>query len=179
MVRTDEMAGKYVTLKSATLEDALFTSKLRADEQLIKFVHKVDCTLEGQMKYIQSQREKPDDFYFIIRSLRGESLGTIALYHINDGSGELGRWLSYGNAAENLESVMLLHDMAYEELGLDMIYTCTDNDNERVKNFWKHFGGDECFVEELPDLTVSKNIIKKSTYSELIRPRIADMLRYK
>ncbi len=179
MVYQGCLQGKYISLRSVEIADAIFTSKLRGDDELCKKIHKVDASVQGQEKYIVLQRETQGDLYFIIRALDDRPLGTIALYHMDNDSAEIGRWVSYGNAFENLEAIILLHDMAFEQLHLETVFTCTNIINERVKNFWKRFGGDETFIEEQEDFVASKNIVTKTTYYNMIRPRMIKMLQYR
>lgn len=170
--------GKYIILRPVEISDATFTSKLRGDAELCKYIHKVDSTMEGQKDFIRNQREQKGDLYFVIESASGNPIGTIALYHINCKNGEIGRWVSYGNAFQNLEAVILLHDLAFDNLGIEEVYSCTNVINERIINFWRHFGSDGVFIEEQYDFTASKNIIKYNTYKKEIRPRITKVLRY-
>lgn len=178
MVYEKEINGKYVFLRAATIEDAKFTAKLRSDISLIRHIHKVDTSIEGQKKYIQEQRKKDNDYYFIVWSSDNEPLGTIALYNFDGKCAELGRWVSYGNAFQNLESVVILHDFAFNILLLDSVCTCTNVTNNRVINFWKMFGSDELYIEDEIDFTASKNIVSKETYKKIIFPRLKKILRY-
>ena len=178
MIFGKQIIGKYICLRDVSLDDAAFTAKLRADEKLIKYIHRVDTSIEGQKKYIQFQHNKENDYYFIICSHNNEPLGTIALYNIDDKNGELGRWVSYGNAFQNLESVILIHDIAFNEFKLKSVFTCTMITNDRVINFWKNFGSDEKYVEKNSDFIASKNIVTKLTYENEIRPKMLKLLRY-
>lgn len=178
MVYEKSINGKYINLESVDEKDAEFTSMLRSDEKLIKYVHKVDTTISSQKKYIRYQRQKMNDYYFLISDIDNKPLGTIALYNFKNNSAELGRWISYGNAFQNLESIVLVHNFAFNILGFESVYTCTDVRNERVKNFWKNFGSDELFIEEQQDFTASKNIINRCTFEETIRPKMLEILRY-
>lgn len=178
MVFEQEIHGKYIRLKAVSEDDAEFTAKLRSDDNLNRHIHKVDTTISGQKNFINTQRSRDNDFYFIIWSLSGEALGTIALYNINSECGELGRWVSYGNALQNLESIILIHDFAFDILNLESVFTCTNITNDRVISFWNRFGSDEKCVEEEDDFTASKSIVGKNTYKTKIRPRMEKLLRY-
>lgn len=179
MLYNENIRGKYIDLKSVTSKDAAFTSKLRSDEKMIQYVHKVDSSIKGQIDYIMEQNNRIDDYYFVIWSKEYKPLGTIALYHLKDIEGEVGRWISYGNAAENLESVILIHDLAFEKMHLQKVFTCTDVRNERVKSFWRNFGCDENYVEKIQDdFIASKNIVTLGTYFEKIRPKMSRLLHY-
>lgn len=176
MVYNSIIGGKYIWLKSVDVSDASFTSKLRSNIELCKFIHKVDASIEGQKEFILNQRQTQGDYYFLIQSHDKNPLGTIALYHICGTTAEIGRWVSLGNAFENLESIILVHDFAFNTLNLESVYTCTDVNNERVKNFWMRFGGDERYIEEESDYIASKNIVSKQTYYSQIRPKMAKLL---
>lgn len=178
MVYGSIIKGKYIVLRAVSEEDAAFTSKLRSDISLIKHIHKVDTTIAGQISFITWQRSKDNDYYFIISTPMNEQLGTIALYNMNGKNAELGRWVSYGNAFQNLESVLLLHDFAFDILGLETVYTCTNITNERTINFWKRFGSDECYIEQESDFIASKNVVTKESYVNKIRPRLERLLQY-
>ena len=178
MIYPHTLQGKYVILQSVCTEDADFISKLRSDETLCRHLHRVDTSIEGQISWINFQREQEDDCYFLIKSINGVSLGTIALYHIKESAAEIGRWVSYGNAFENMEAVILIHDFAFEILHLDLVYTCTNISNEKVKSFWRRFGGDRTYIEEEEDFVASKNEITYGTYQNFIRPEMIKMLRY-
>lgn len=170
--------GKYISMRAVDVGDAHFTSQLRGDKDLCKYVHQVDASIDGQIEYIRKQRCEVGDYYFIIESILKEPIGTSALYHFGEESAEMGRWVSYGNAFENIESVVLIHDIAFEELNLKSVFTCTRVDNENVINFWKRFGGDNNYIEEQPDFTAYKNIVSKEKFYEVIRPRMINVLRY-
>ncbi len=177
MVIDDVLEGKYVSLRCVNENDAAFTGKLRADDNLCALIHKVDTTLEGQLRWIRYQRSLVDDLYFIIQKDE-KPIGTIALYNITDNTAEIGRWVSYGNSFENLEAVILLHDYAFNKLNLKQVYTCTNIFNEKVKSFWKRFGSDELYEEMQSDFMASKNIIFSETYKCIIRPRMGKLLKY-
>ncbi len=170
--------GKYILLRAIEINDAEFTAKLRGDAELCKHIHQVDASIIGQREYIRNQRDEKGDYYFLIETLNEKPLGTIALYHFNNDSAEIGRWVSYGNAFENIEAVILLHDIAYEELGLNIVYTCTNVVNNTVISFWKRFGGDDNYIEEQSDFTAYKNVISKDTYYKKIRPKMTKLIRY-
>ena len=178
MIYKGAKKGKYISLRSVETSDAKFTGRLRSDAILSRYVHKVDSTERGQIEFIKWQREEEDDYYFLIEADDKRPLGTIALYHFDKDSAELGRWVSYGNAFENIESIVLLHDIAFEETNLNRVYTCTNVLNEVVVNFWKRFGGDMSEIINMDDFVAYKNIVTKETYYNTMRPKILKLLRY-
>ncbi len=176
MVYSGNISGKYVSLRAVDTEDAAFILKLRLDKKMKQFIHDTPNDRSLQEKWIEAQRQREDDYYFLIQSKEGRPLGTISLYEINGASGELGRWVSCGNACENLESALLLHDFAYEKMALEEVHTCTMIQNEKVKKFWTRFGFDHSETVELDGWTGCRKTVQKGTYYQVIRPRLAALL---
>lgn len=176
MVHHKSLVGKYISLKPVSIEDAEFILKLRLDNEKNKYIHKTPNNIEAQREWIENQRSRSNDYYFLILNKEQKPLGTISLYNLERSSGELGRWISYGNAYENLESVLLLHQFAYQILNLESVYTCTKVENKKVIRFWNKFGSDQCEEIEVDDWTASKNSVFKSTFYESIFPRICGLL---
>lgn len=176
MVYSGTILGRYVSLRAVDKEDALFILKIRLDEKKKKFIHDTPNDQNLQEKWIEAQRRRENDYYFLILDKEGKPLGTISLYEISGASGELGRWVSYGNAYENLESAMLLHDFAYEKIGLKEVHTTTMIQNEKVKKFWTRFGFDHSEIVEFDDWTGCRKTVLKETYYGAIRSRLAALL---
>ena len=106
--------GKYIFLRSVKEEDAEFIIRIRTDDKMNHFVHAIDNDVKKEKRWNCDQHKRQGDYFFsLIRKRDGQILGTISVYNVKDGAGELGRWLSYGNSIENLESAVLAHDFAF------------------------------------------------------------------
>lgn len=163
-----KMVGKFIYLRSVSEEDADFILKLRLDERLNKYLSRVDNNLEEEKRWIREHSILDNDFYFLIVRKNDEPLGTISLYDIKGSEGEFGRWVSVGNAVENLESVLLLHDFGFYTLGLNLIYSETVKENVRVLNFHRRFGAeilDE--FREYNGFIVQKAVIRRENYPDI------------
>lgn len=132
--------GKLTDLRLVEITDAEFILSLRLDENLNRFVNKVSPDIIKQREWIRSQQVKENDYYFIIQDKANNSLGTISLYNIENETGEFGRWVSIGNALQNLESVILLHKFGFNVLNLKLIHSNTVVENKKVLGFHKNFG---------------------------------------
>ena len=176
MVFEKEIEGRYINLRAVCKEDAQFILNLRLDELKNKFIHKTPKDIELQEQCIERQRQTENDYYFLLINKNLERRGTISLYNITDSNGELGRWISYGSSYENLESVILLHDFAFQQIGLDKVYTRTKIENKRVVGFWQRFGSDLCREVLIENWVASENIVTKETYKQKIRPRMEKLL---
>lgn len=180
MIYDNVLKGKFVNLRSVLTGDAEFILKLRLDENLNKYLNKVDNDLEKQILWIKNQQKADNDYYFLIESTKGNPLGTISLYNIQNREGQFGRWVSIGNSVQNVESAVILYDFGFYELGLDLIYSETVRENKKVLNFHKRFG-----ATILNDFTEYNNFvsqkviikIKKDEY-KIIRKKNIELINY-
>lgn len=176
MIYHKTLVGNYISLRTVSIDDAEFILNLRLDDSKNEYIHETPNDIKLQKMWIENQRSKSNDYYFLIMNKEQKPLGTISLYNLTHISGELGRWISYGNAYENLESVILLHNFAYQVLNLERVYTCTKIENKKVIRFWKKFGSDHCEIVEFSDWIASKNTVFDTTFYESIYPKLCLML---
>ncbi len=165
MVYNGIIHGKLVDLRSVTENDAAFILRLRLDDNLNKYINKVNDSIEEQVAWIAKQRDRDGDFYFIIQKKDETPIGTISLYHIDDKMGEFGRWVSVGNPFENVESVILLYDFGFYILNLNTIYSEIVRENNRVINFNRKFGAK--VLEEFKEYNgfiMQKAVMNKENY---------------
>lgn len=173
------IVGKYIQLRSVLPKDAQFVIDLRNDKSKNMFLHETSTDVQKQIDWIRSQNDRIGDYYFVIENDKG-AIGLVSLYGIDEEkrSAEFGRWISNGNALENVETVIQLLDFGFNQLSLCRIYMLTMVDNKRVCNFWKSFGATigEQIVKN--GLLVEQEIIDKEDYLNLIRPKNTKLLRY-
>lgn len=140
-----EIKGKKVYLRSAVVEDAEYTYTIRQDEKRTKYLHTLSGGIEGQKKWLEKQIETTDSYFFIACDLEGRPLGTYAIYGIDRDlkTGEVGRALLMGNPIQNLEIIYLIHEFAFFDLGLEVLYTNVFEDNTAAIGVNKQVGGIE------------------------------------
>ena len=135
MVYPEEIKGRFVTLKSVTLEDVEFSYNIRAEEKNRETVGQVAGSIEEQRKFIEWQMKEPGDYYFVVYNKKGEKIGLIGVYDIHGDTGEFGREVNDGSAVEAMEAEVLLGDFAMDVLGLKkscaVIYA---NNRKHLKN---------------------------------------------
>lgn len=180
MLLKNEVNGNYVKLKNVvpSEEVAEFIVRLRRDERKSKYIHETSNDIALQKKWIEEQNERSNDYYFLMINNNGEFVGTVSIYNINNKKAELGRWVSVGNALENMDSVYILHKWAFSELGLDTIYTRTLSENIKVVNFWKKFGAHMLSKENTDIGMISPGEVNRSDFFDKIEPRLIKLLRY-
>lgn len=140
MVYEETINGKYVSLKSATIEDAEFTLALRQNPVLTKYLPRLDIGIDQQKSWIVSQREKAGDYFFVVRNIENQPIGTVSIYEINGDTSESGRLALIGNALENAEASMLLFEFAFNVLGLKKVTGYIVDGNKRAERFNRQFG---------------------------------------
>lgn len=141
MVYDGVIEGRYVDLRSATVEDAEFTLAVRQDPGNNKYLPRVNNTLEQQIAWISKQREKQGDYFFVVWDKEGNRIGTIGIYDIDGDHAEAGRLIMRGNAFQSIEAQLLSFHFGFNELGLKNIISYIYADNTRALRFTQQFGG--------------------------------------
>ena len=149
MVLQAPLAGERVILRSAEERDAEFTRMIRRDPQLTKYIPVINGTLEDQIAWLRRQREKEDDYFFVVEERGGKSIGTISCYDIDEQAAicEIGRYISYGNALENVEAALLLLDFVFNSIHMKSVIMNCDERNQAIINFWIRMGA--VFAEKI------------------------------
>lgn len=175
MIYNGELEGKNIYLRSVEKKDAEFLLRIRGDDKKNEFVHAIDNDITKEIDWIEKQRKREGDYFFSIISKRSNSIvGNIAICEIDVEKkiAELGRWVSYAESIDNLESVILVHDFAYDYLGLDYVFTKTIQENRKVVSFWRRFGGNAEENKQVDEFTVYYNIVSKEEYKNQIRKKL-------
>lgn len=110
--------GKFIDMRSITLEDVEFSYNIRADKKNRETVGQLAKSVEDQKHFIEWQMKQPGDYYFVVLNKSGEKVGLIGVYDIHDGIGEIGREVNQGEATESMEAEVLIVDFARDILKL-------------------------------------------------------------
>lgn len=140
MALTEDLVGKYVDLKCATVKDAGFTLTMRKDQSLTAYLPRLDITLEQQKEWIKKQQADPTDYFFVVVDKNGNRIGVMGLYNVENGEGETGRLVMKGNPLQAIESQMLCVDFAFNVLKLKGIHSYIVAENDGAIRFAKMFG---------------------------------------
>lgn len=141
MVHDKIIEGKYVKLKSVTLDDAQFTLSIRQDPEFSKYLPFLDINIDQQREWIKKQREKLDDYFFVVFDKHDNRIGTLSIYDISGQKAEAGRLAIKGNAFESYEAQYLSFLFGFYDLNLDEIISYIYAENSRAIRFTKQFGG--------------------------------------
>lgn len=134
MVYDGMIVGKFVKLRSIDVNDASFSYNIRESKKAKGLVGQPISSISAQMKYIEAQRKRPDDYYFVVLNHQDIPIGLYGIYDIKDGQGEIGREVNVGNAAQALETEVLAIEFAAEYLHLKrVVYVIYANNLKHIR----------------------------------------------
>lgn len=142
--------GFLYRLRPVKLTDARFIIDTRLeDAERNKFIHKIADDEDIQRAWISEYFKREGDYYFVVENrLTKEAEGLIGFYDVNDGRAEWGRWVIKKNSLAAVESVDLLYQVAFEQVGLKELYCRTLELNEQVVSFHNSIGERQrCILE--------------------------------
>lgn len=140
MVYEGVLKGRFVYLKSITLDDAQFSFDIRSAPENRETVGVLAKSVEDQRKFIEWQMKEPNDYYFVVYNRKGEKIGLIGCYNIQGDMCEIGREVNSGSAVEAIEAQILNQDFAMDVLGLKrQCYVIYANNKNNLSN-QKHGG---------------------------------------
>lgn len=137
---TADIIGKYVTLSSATEEDARFSLEIRQEPKMTKYLPRLDISVEQQIAWIKTQRTAEGDYFFIVRNKKNERVGVLGLYDFRDTSAGIGRVAMKGGFFANREAFFLTMHFAFKNLGLKKLADWVYAENSRAIKFFNFFG---------------------------------------
>lgn len=132
------ISGWRFALRPVEVEDAAFIVRLRTDPKLGRFIHPTSHRVEDQIAWIEAYLQRRGDYYFMIEDTRlGRPVGAISIYEMSgDGrEAEWGRWVIEEGSLAAVESVALMYRIAFEQLGVQEVYSRTVADNAQVVSF--------------------------------------------
>lgn len=121
MVYPETIVGRFVDLRSITLDDAEFSHAIRTDKRNRDTVGQLASSIQDQILYIKKQMDLPGDYYFVVTNKKGKKIGLTGVYDIHDDVGEIGREVNVGEPTEIMESNLLLRDFCKNVLKLSKV----------------------------------------------------------
>lgn len=134
-------------LRPVSVEDAAFIVQLRTQPRVVGTVGDTSKDVEAQRQWIARYFDRSCDYYFVVE-VAGRPVGTISLYDVADGSAEWGRWIIEEGVLGALPSAILVHDLAFDVLGLRELRGRVVPTNKRVISFHRRFGAEEAGVQK-------------------------------
>lgn len=167
MIYEKKLQGKFVSLRSITIEDAEFSYTIRKDPRFVRIMGQSAASVEEQKKFIEWQIKQPGDYYFIVLNKKGERIGLIGVYSIEGSVGETGREIIDGAPYETMEAEILLCDFCINELHLKTKIGVIYKNNKKQIELQKKLGlepvaeivrsGVSAYKYEVEFVTLQKN----------------------
>jgi RimJ/RimL family protein N-acetyltransferase len=128
--------GIKTNLEEITESDAEDIVKLRNDPANNKFLFQTELSVEDQLRWIKTNKNRNDVKNFKVTNSNNEFKGTISIYNIMNNRGEFGRYI-VRNPVNAIEAEYLLLKICFEKLLLNSIYCQTNLENKSV--WGQHF----------------------------------------
>jgi RimJ/RimL family protein N-acetyltransferase len=132
------LEGPAFRLRPITDADVPLILGLRGDPKLSRYLHATSLHLNDQLAWLARYYERSGDYYFVVeRRESGAPEGLISVYDIDlpCNCGEWGRWILRHGSLAAVESAWLIYRCAFEQLGLERVFSRTVADNVMVVSF--------------------------------------------
>jgi len=148
---------KHIYLRLIQEEDVDFLLSLRLNQQLSKYLNPIDDNKQKQLDWLKGYKQRETngtDYYFVIVDKDIGDIGLIRVYNINyaDSTFTWGSWVIKDENRPQyaaIESLLLVYEFAFNELGLTIAKFDVRNDNSHVIKFYNRFGADFVYKDEL------------------------------
>ena len=180
MKHSFSIEGYSYCLCPVTTEDASFIVEVRLeDTKRNRFIHTISPDISLQVKWIEKYYETPDDYYFLVKNKStGCKEGLISIYNINHEKGEWGRWVIKKDSLASIESFYLMCRIAFEQLGIDEVYSRTIPENQNVVKFHDSVKAirraiiPQCFTIDDKVYDAIEHFVDREHFMTTIKPRL-------
>lgn len=179
-ININTITGKNIKFRPVEEKDASFILELRSSKG--GHLTKTDITVEQQQNWIKNYKKKEcerEEFYFVIENLDNEKLGVLRVYDFlintrKEASFCWGSWIIKDSAplSTAIESVLLVYDFAFNELGFDNCHFDVRKDNQKVIRFHESFGATRIFTTKLDyiyDLPKKDYLLARNRFTKFIK----------
>jgi len=131
------LRGHAFGLRPVETADAAFIVELRTNPELSRWIGDTPSDVGAEEAWLARYFARPDDYYFIVEGLGGAPEGTVGIYDVDATrrAAEWGRWVLRPGSLAAAESAWLTYRVAFEILGLDLVYCRTVIANARTVSF--------------------------------------------
>jgi RimJ/RimL family protein N-acetyltransferase len=137
----------------------------------------------SQEAWLQSYFEREGDYYFMIETQAGTTVGTYGIYNIAGTTAESGRWVIQPGVPAAIPSAVMAFDLAFGKLGLSELRARTVTTNQPVLSLNRKFGFREVRLEKGSQLIDGKPVdqmeflMKAGEWSKF-RPKLLPLALY-
>jgi RimJ/RimL family protein N-acetyltransferase len=129
------------------MDDAAFIVWLRNLEHAKGRIGDSAITEASQQAWLKTYFDRPGDYYFIIETAGGTSVGAYGIYDIKGTSAESGRWVIQPDVPAAIPSALLAFETAFDTLHMDELRVRTISTNRNVLSLNRKFGFRQTLVE--------------------------------
>ena len=140
--------GYGFALRPVREADAEFILHLRTMPHVHGNVGDTVPDVAGQLRWLKAYFLREGDHYFIIETMAGVPVGTVGVYDLKDGTAEWGRWIIVPGVPAAIPSAVLIHQLAFDNLGLRELRGCVVSTNKKVLSFHRRFGSVVTSIEK-------------------------------
>lgn len=162
------LLGKRIRLRAIEQEDLEKMAEWRNQPETYEYFYEYfPLSKASQQMWYENLLRKTDDLMFVISTLAGKAIGTVAVLNINwrNRNAEWGRFLigekDYMAKGYGIEAELLILEYVFEHLNLNRLYGEVLVDNTRVRSLHKKCG----FQEEG---LLRQHIYKQGKYCDVI-----------
>jgi RimJ/RimL family protein N-acetyltransferase len=137
------LEGFNLRLRPVRIEDATFIVWLRNQDYVKGRVGDSATAVSAQEAWLRAYFEREGDFYWIVESLTGISLGTHGIYNVNGTSAERGRHIMRAEVMAGVPCAFLTADLAFGSMGLRKLLARVVATNTEVLSIHRKSGFEE------------------------------------
>jgi RimJ/RimL family protein N-acetyltransferase len=153
-----KIEGFGARLRPVRIEDAPFIVWVRNLEHAKGRLGDSAKDVKTQEAWLTDYLGREGDYYFIIETQKGTSVGTYGIYNVSGKSAESGRWVIQPEVPAAIPSAVLAFDLAFGELGMNELRVKTVSTNQPVLSLNKKFGFRQTQIEPGAQVIAGKAI---------------------
>lgn len=134
-------------LRPVRMEDAAFIVWLRNSDHAKGKLGDSAATAEGQKSWLQTYSDRTGDYYFIVETTGGVSVGTIGIYDHAAASAEFGRFIIAPGVQAALSAMVLCCNLAFERLALSELRATSVGTNVKLHSFIRKLGFQQTSID--------------------------------
>ena len=146
------LRNEYRILRPVTIEDAEFIVKVRNQPHAKGCINDTSLDVEKQREWIREYLKRENEYYWIIETLDGRSIGTSSLYHYDPDKQQLesGRWVLIADAPEGnfFADRVQMRDFVFNILGIKRLVFDVVSTNKQVLKFHRMCGAIETNLQK-------------------------------
>jgi RimJ/RimL family protein N-acetyltransferase len=139
--------GYGVRLRPVRMDDAAFIVWLRNLSHAKGRVGDTSADVAGQEEWLKAYFAREGDYYFIVETPGGISVGAYGIYDQVGNRAESGRWIIQREVPAAIPSAIVGIDLAFKVIGVEELRASTVSTNHPVLSLNRKFGFEQVMIE--------------------------------